>query len=74
VLRINYRLYLVASAVGCLTWVPITAFGLYTLIWAWLEVAARSPATAVAAVAIGVGAVTGIAAWRRRSRRASLSS
>jgi membrane protein DedA with SNARE-associated domain len=74
VLRINYRWYVIASALGCLTWVPITAFGLYALIWAWLEVAARSPATAIAAVAVAAGAVTGIVAWRRRGRSTSLSS
>lgn len=68
VLRINYRWYLVASVLGCLTWVPITAFGLYSIIWAWLMLAARSPATALALTAIIAAAVTGMITWRRRSR------
>ncbi|GIH26101.1 hypothetical protein Aph01nite_44110 [Acrocarpospora phusangensis] len=64
-LRVDYRWYLVASAVGCLTWVPLTAFGLYAGVWAWLRLAATSPLygglTLAAVIAL-------IVFWRRRRR------
>ncbi len=74
VLRINYKWYLVASVLGCLTWVPATAFGLYSIIWAWLTVAARSPVTAVAMAAVLPAAIASVVAWRRRHRDAPASS
>ncbi|GAA0915267.1 DedA family protein [Nonomuraea longicatena] len=69
VLRINYAWYVVASALGCLTWVPVTSFALYGVIWGWLRLAASSPlgasAAAVALVALAVALIV-----RRRRRRA----
>ncbi|MGI5155243.1 DedA family protein [Microbispora sp. CA-102843] len=66
-LRIDYRWYVVASALGCLTWVPVTSFGLYSLLWAWLSLAARSPALAAAAVAV-VALAVALLVRRRRKR------
>ncbi|WP_169947880.1 VTT domain-containing protein [Microbispora sp. H11081] len=68
-LRVDYRWYLVASALGCLTWVPVTSFGLYSLLWAWLSLAARSPALAAAALVAVVAAA--LLVRRRRGRRAA---
>lgn len=71
VLRISYPWYVVASALGCLTWVPVTSFGLYSVIWGWLELVVRSPLLA------GLAAVAAIAviAWfvHRRRRRVARS-
>ncbi|WP_214104987.1 DedA family protein [Acrocarpospora catenulata] len=65
-LRVDYRWYLVASALGCLTWVPVTAFGLYAGIWAWLRLAASSPwYAALAAVAV-IALIVAFVVWRRR--------
>ncbi|MEU7001217.1 VTT domain-containing protein [Nonomuraea sp. NPDC046570] len=69
-LRVSYPWYVVASALGCLTWVPVWSFGLYTLIWGWLELAAHSPAAAGAAAVAFVAALGGFLAWRRRRKRA----
>jgi membrane-associated protein len=68
VLRINYPWYVVASALGCLTWVPVTSFALYGVIWGWLRLAASSPLGAAAAVVLVAAAVVLIV--RRRRRRA----
>lgn len=68
VLRVSYPWYVVASALGCLTWVPVTSFGLYSVIWGWLRLAASSPLLAGAAAA-AVAAVAGLVAWRRRAAR-----
>ncbi|MBT2228311.1 DedA family protein [Nonomuraea sp. NEAU-A123] len=67
-LRVSYPWYVVASALGCLTWAPIWWFGLTTLIWAWLQVAARSPITAAVLAVLFVGGVVGFAVWRRKKR------
>jgi membrane protein DedA with SNARE-associated domain len=66
-LRVSYPWYVVASALGCLTWVPATMFVLYTVIWGWLEIAARSPIAAVAAVVLIV--VAGYLVRRRRHEK-----
>ncbi len=68
-LRVDYRWYLVASALGCLTWVPVTSFGLYSLLWAWLSLAARSPALAAAVAAVVAVAVALLVRHRRRRGR-----
>jgi membrane-associated protein len=72
VLRISYPWYTVASALGCLTWVPVTSFGLYSVIWGWLKLAARSPLLAGAVVVAALAVVAGLVRWRRRrvARRA----
>jgi membrane protein DedA with SNARE-associated domain len=64
-LRVSYPWYVVASALGCLTWAPLWWFGL----WGWLQLAVRSPAAA-AAVAVAVMAGAAWLAVRRRRRRA----
>ncbi|MEV4800838.1 VTT domain-containing protein [Nonomuraea sp. NPDC049421] len=69
-LRVSYPWYVVASALGCLTWAPLWWFGLTAVVWGWLELAARSPITAAV---VAVVAVAGVA-WfmiRRRRRRAA---
>ncbi|MFI6454152.1 DedA family protein [Streptosporangium amethystogenes] len=66
VLRISYPWYVVASALGCLTWVPVTSFGLYSVIWGWLELVVRSP---LLAGLVAVAAVAAIAWFVRRRRR-----
>jgi membrane-associated protein len=66
VLRISYPWYVVASALGCLTWVPVTSFGLYTVIWGWLRLAAQSPTLAGTVAVAVIAAVIGFARWRRR--------
>ncbi len=65
VLRISYPWYVVASALGCLTWVPVTSFGLYSVIWGWLGLAARSPLLAGLAALVAVAVVVGFVRWRR---------
>ncbi|MEU8175921.1 VTT domain-containing protein [Microbispora hainanensis] len=67
-LRVDYRWYVTASALGCLTWVPVTSFGLYSLLWAWLSLAARSPALAAAVVAV-VALAAALLVRRRRRRK-----
>lgn len=70
VLRVSYPWYTVASALGCLTWVPVTSFGLYSVIWGWLRLAAESPLLAGGAVALAITAIAGFVRWRRhRSTR-----
>ncbi|WP_326643369.1 VTT domain-containing protein [Streptosporangium sp. NBC_01755] len=69
VLRISYPWYVVASALGCLTWVPVTSFGLYSVIWGWLELAMRSPLLAALAGLAAVALVAGLVRRRRRRRR-----
>ncbi|MFI6919910.1 DedA family protein [Nonomuraea spiralis] len=68
-LRVSYPWYVVASALGCLTWAPIWWFGLTALVWGWLELAAHSPVSAVVALL----AVAACVAWFfvRRRRLAS---
>ncbi|ACZ90307.1 DedA family protein [Streptosporangium roseum] len=70
VLRISYPWYAVASALGCLTWVPVTSFGLYSVIWGWLRLAAESPLLAGVAAVAAVALVAAVV-HRRRRRRAS---
>ncbi|SDQ32333.1 DedA family protein [Thermostaphylospora chromogena] len=70
VLRVSYPWYVVASALGCATWVPVTVFGLYTVIWGWISIAAHSP-VAAAALAVAVAAAAVLVVRRRRRRRAS---
>jgi membrane-associated protein len=66
VLRISYPWYVVASALGCLTWVPVTSFGLYTVIWGWLKLAAQSPILAGTVAVVVIAAIIGFVRWRRR--------
>ncbi|GII03985.1 DedA family protein [Planobispora takensis] len=74
VLKISYPKYLLASALGCLTWCPVTYFGLYSVIWGWLALAGQSPLTAAAVAAVAVAAVVLLVRRRRaRSRRADVS-
>ncbi|GLW12369.1 hypothetical protein Misp01_74970 [Microtetraspora sp. NBRC 13810] len=68
VLKVSYPWYVVASALGCATWVPVTMLGLYAVVWGWLGLAAASPLTAVA-VAVAVAALIAFAVIRRRRRR-----
>lgn len=69
-LRVSYPWYVVASALGCLTWAPMWWFGLTALVWGWLQLAAQSPVAAGAvAVLAAAGAVMLVA--RRRRRRAA---
>ncbi|MEV4188355.1 VTT domain-containing protein [Streptosporangium canum] len=70
-LRISYPWYVVASALGCLTWVPVASFGLYSVIWGWLRLAAESPLLAGAA-AVAAVALIAVVVHRRRRRRAAL--
>ncbi|AQZ69385.1 similar to Uncharacterized membrane-associated protein [[Actinomadura] parvosata subsp. kistnae] len=73
-LRVSYPWYVVASALGCLTWAPLWWFGGTAAVFGWLELARRSPATA-AVVAV---AVVALVAWlvirRRKRRRAAAAS
>ncbi|MEV0973077.1 DedA family protein [Microtetraspora glauca] len=69
VLRIDYRWYAVASAMGCLTWAPITAFGLYAVLWGWLRIAADSPVIAIGVAAVVIAALAALVMWRRRRHR-----
>ncbi|MFJ2031649.1 DedA family protein [Streptosporangium sp. NPDC087985] len=68
-LRVSYPWYVVASALGCLTWVPVTSFGLYSVIWGWLELAAESPFLAAAVAVAAVVAITVAVRCRRRVSR-----
>ncbi|GIH97131.1 hypothetical protein Psi01_77610 [Planobispora siamensis] len=71
VLKISYPKYLLASALGCLTWCPVTYFGLYSVIWGWLALAGESPVMAAVVAAVVVAAVVLLVRRRRaRSRRA----
>ncbi|NUO97426.1 MAG: hypothetical protein HOV96_32450 [Nonomuraea sp.] len=70
-LRVSYPWYVVASALGCLTWAPIWWFGLTALVWGWLELAARSP---VSAAVVLVAVVAGGAWFFVRRRRKALAS
>ncbi|NUT38526.1 MAG: hypothetical protein HOV86_00950 [Thermoactinospora sp.] len=72
VLRVSYPWYVVASALGCLTWVPVTSFALYSVIWGWLKIAASSPLTAGL---ILLAAVVAFVLWRRhRSAKKALAA
>ncbi|GAA4234926.1 membrane protein DedA with SNARE-associated domain [Streptosporangium album] len=66
VLRVSYPWYVVASALGCLTWVPVTSFGLYSLIWGWLKLAAESPFLAGGVAAALLAAIVTVVCLRRR--------
>ncbi|WP_431928904.1 DedA family protein [Nonomuraea jabiensis] len=72
-LRVSYPWYVVASALGCLTWAPIWWFGLTALVWGWLELAARSPVTAGVVAVLAVAAAVWLVVRRRRKRRAAAS-
>ncbi|MET7337241.1 VTT domain-containing protein [Nonomuraea sp. NPDC005650] len=72
-LRVSYPWYVVASALGCLTWAPIWWFGISALVWGWLELAARSPVTAGVVAVLAVAAVSWLTVRRRRRRRAAAS-
>ncbi|WP_052423574.1 DedA family protein [Nonomuraea candida] len=67
-LRVSYPWYVVASALGCLTWAPLWWFGGMAVLWGWLQLAQRSPITA-AAVAVLAVALVGWLAFRRRQKR-----
>ncbi|MDF5757272.1 VTT domain-containing protein [Spongiactinospora sp. TRM90649] len=69
VLRVTYPWYAAASALGCLTWVPVTMFGLYTVLWGWFELAAHSPLAAAGAALVVPAAVAALVLARRRRRR-----
>ncbi|MFF5208990.1 DedA family protein [Streptosporangium sp. NPDC000396] len=71
VLRISYPWYAAASALGCLTWVPVTYFGLYSLIWGWLRLAAESPLLAGAAAVAAIAVIAGLVRRRRHRRKAA---
>ncbi|MFC4008158.1 DedA family protein [Nonomuraea purpurea] len=68
-LRVSYPWYVVASALGCLTWAPLWWFGLTAIVWGWLELAARSPITAAVVAVAAVAAVSWFLVWRRRRKR-----
>ncbi|MFC4060491.1 DedA family protein [Planomonospora corallina] len=70
VLRVSYPWYVVASALGCLTWVPVTSFGLYSVLWGWVRLAAESPAAAGAVALAVLAAAVLLVRWRRRRRTA----
>jgi membrane-associated protein len=72
-LRVSYPWYVVASALGCLTWAPIWWFGITALVWGWLELAARSPVTAGVVAVRAVAAAFWLLVRRRRKRRAAAS-
>lgn len=67
-LRISYPWYVVASALGCLTWVPVTSFALYSVLWGWLQLAAHSPLAAAVAAVILISGVAAFVVWRRRRK------
>lgn len=68
-LRVSYPWYVVASALGCLTWAPLWWFGL----WGWLHLAARSPITA-GVVAVAVVAWIATLTVRRRRKRETVDA
>jgi membrane protein DedA with SNARE-associated domain len=68
-LRVSYPWYVVASALGCLTWAPIWWFGATAIVWGWLELAAQSPATAAVVAVLAVAGVSWLVVRRRRKRR-----
>ncbi|GII28941.1 DedA family protein [Planotetraspora mira] len=72
-LRVDYRWYLVASALGCLTWVPVTTFGLYSLIWTWVRLVAASPVLAVGVLVVLAAAAAAFLTWRRRKNMSTAS-
>ncbi len=63
-LRVSYPWYVVASALGCLTWAPLWWFGL----WGWLHLAVRSPVTAAVVAVAAVAWVVVLVVRRRRKR------
>ncbi|MEV0200498.1 VTT domain-containing protein [Nonomuraea sp. NPDC050691] len=67
-LRVSYPWYVVASALGCLTWAPLWWFGLTALVWGWLQLAASSPVTAVVVAVLGMAGAVAFVLWRRRKR------
>jgi membrane protein DedA with SNARE-associated domain len=67
-LRVSYPWYVVASALGCLTWAPLWWFGLTALVWGWLQLAAQSPVLAALAAVLLIGGGAAVVAWRRRRR------
>ncbi|MEV4893436.1 VTT domain-containing protein [Nonomuraea sp. NPDC055795] len=68
VLRISYPWYVVASALGCLTWVPVTSFALYGVIWGWFQLATHSPVTAVVVAVVAVAVIVFLIVRRRRRK------
>jgi membrane-associated protein len=72
-LRVDYRWYLVASALGCLTWVPVATFGLYSVIWTWVRLVAASPVLGVSVLAVLAAAAVGFITWRRRRKMTTAS-
>jgi membrane protein DedA with SNARE-associated domain len=68
---VSYPWYVVASALGCLTWAPLWWFGGTAIVWGWLQLAAASPLTAAAVAVVAVAAVAALVVRRRRRRRAS---
>ncbi|SEH02511.1 membrane protein DedA, SNARE-associated domain [Nonomuraea solani] len=70
-LRVSYPWYVVASALGCLTWAPMWWFGLTALVWGWLELAARSPVTAAIVAVLAVALAVWFVVRRRRRRRSA---
>ncbi|MFI7706468.1 DedA family protein [Nonomuraea sp. NPDC049480] len=64
-LRVSYPWYVVASALGCLTWAPLWWFGL----WSWLQLAVRSPVAAAAVAVLVVAGGAWLAVRRRRRQR-----
>lgn len=69
VIRISYPWFVVASALGALLWTPPWVVGGYAVIWAWLQLAARSPLLAVIVLIVTAPLVAGLLVWRRRRRR-----
>ncbi|MDA0636821.1 VTT domain-containing protein [Nonomuraea sp. MCN248] len=67
-LRVSYPWYVVASALGCLTWAPLWWFGGMVALGAWLRLAAQSPVLAALVAVAVVAAVAAYIAWRRRKR------
>ncbi|MGW0479161.1 DedA family protein [Nonomuraea sp. NPDC003214] len=67
-LRVSYPWYVVASALGCLTWAPMWWFGLTALVWGWFRIAASSPVTAGLLAVAAVAGVVVIVVRRRRKR------
>ncbi|MGN9838783.1 DedA family protein [Nonomuraea sp. H19] len=68
-LRVSYPWYVVASALGCLTWAPLVWFGATAAVWGFLELAARSPVTAAVVAVVAVAGAAWFMARRRRRRQ-----